>query len=115
MEFSVVIPTYNRLDVLPEVLEALEQQEDAPDFEIVVVDDGSTDGTTEWLRERPFRVPAAVLSQPNRGPAAARNLGSPRRAASGWPSSGTIPSLPQDGSPPTGGPVRRGRRCPRWR
>ncbi len=75
MEFSVVIPTYNRLDVLPEVLEALEQQEDAPDFEIVVVDDGSTDGTTEWLRERPFRVPAAVLSQPNRGPAAARNLG----------------------------------------
>ena len=39
MEFSVVIPTYNRMDTLPEVLSALEAQSDAPPFEVVVVDD----------------------------------------------------------------------------
>jgi glycosyltransferase involved in cell wall biosynthesis len=74
-EISVVIPTYNRMDVLPEVLAALERQEGAPSFEVVVVDDGSTDGTGEWLAGRRFSVPAEVLRQPNAGPAAARNRG----------------------------------------
>lgn len=74
-EVSVVIPTHNRLDVLPEVLAALKAQEGAPPFEVVVVDDGSSDGTGEWLAGRRFRVPARVLSQGNRGPAAARNAG----------------------------------------
>lgn len=74
-DFSVVIPTYNRMDVLPEVLVGLDGQREAPDFELVVVDDGSTDGTREWLREQSFRVPVQVLTQPNRGPAAARNRG----------------------------------------
>jgi len=73
--FSVVIPTYDRLDVLGEVLQAIEQQQQAPPFEIVVVDDGSRDGTGAWLAERPWGVPARVLSQPNGGPAAARNRG----------------------------------------
>lgn len=75
IDFSVVIPTYNRLDVLPEVLAALERQEGAPAFEVVVVDDGSEDGTAGWLRERRFDVPVRVIVQPNRGPAAARNRG----------------------------------------
>ncbi len=83
-EFSVVIPTYNRMDVLPEVLAALERQDQAPSFEVVVVDDGSTDGTGQWLEQRflsasPARrsstVPVKVLGQPNSGPAAARNRG----------------------------------------
>ncbi|MEM7354386.1 MAG: glycosyltransferase family 2 protein [Acidobacteriota bacterium] len=74
-KISVVIPTYNRMDVLPEVLAALEGQESAPSFEIVVVDDGSNDGTTEWLEQRTFEVPVEVFSQPNLGPAAARNRG----------------------------------------
>ena len=83
-DFSVIIPTYNRLDVLPEVLTALEHQVEAPSFEVVVVDDGSTDGTGEWL-ERRFpsarsgrrgsRVPVKVLRQANAGPAVARNRG----------------------------------------
>jgi glycosyltransferase involved in cell wall biosynthesis len=63
------------MDVLPEVLAALEAQEGAPAFEIVVVDDGSRDGTGAWLSARRFRVPARVLTQDNRGPAAARNAG----------------------------------------
>jgi glycosyltransferase involved in cell wall biosynthesis len=76
-EISVVIPTHNRLEVLVEVLQALENQEGAPPFEVVVVDDGSSDGTGEWLRSRAasFRLDLRVMSQENRGPAAARNTG----------------------------------------
>ena len=73
--FSVIIPSHNRIDVLPEVLEALEDQEGAPDFEVIVVDDGSIDGTADWLARRKFNVAARVLTQENRGPAAARNAG----------------------------------------
>jgi GT2 family glycosyltransferase len=74
-EVSVVIPTHNRLEVLAEVLQALEFQHEAPSFEVVVVDDGSTDGTSDWLRARSFNLPLRVLTQENRGPAAARNTG----------------------------------------
>ncbi len=75
LAFSVVVPTYDRMDVLPEVLDALEDQRGAPPFEIVVVDDGSTDDTRELLAARRFSVPARVICQENRGPAAARNAG----------------------------------------
>ncbi len=75
VEFSVIIPTYNRLDVLPEVLEAVENQVDGPSFEVIVVDDGSTDGTDSWLRSREFAVPAHCVRQENSGPAVARNQG----------------------------------------
>jgi len=74
-EVSVVIPTHNRLPVLTEVLSALVRQEGAPPFEAVVVDDGSTDGTSEWLRSRTFDLALRVFTQENRGPAAARNTG----------------------------------------
>lgn len=78
VELSVVVPTYNRIEILPEVLRAVEAQAEdpeAPSFEIVVVDDGSIDGTGEWLAARRFTVPAACLRQDNRGPATARNAG----------------------------------------
>lgn len=74
-EFSVVIPCHNRRQILAEVIEALEQQEGAPSFEVVLVDDGSTDGTLESLEAREFGFPAQVVSQRNQGPAAARNRG----------------------------------------
>lgn len=72
MYFSVVIPTYNRLAMLLRVIDALEHQSGAPDFEIIVVDDGSTDDTERVLHSRDGIV---FHSQPNSGPGCARNLG----------------------------------------
>lgn len=71
---SVVIPTYNRLDSLTRVLEALERQVTA-DTEVVVVDDGSTDGTWRALQRWRGRLPLVTLRQGNSGPARARNRG----------------------------------------
>jgi glycosyltransferase involved in cell wall biosynthesis len=72
---SVVIPTFERMDVLPEVLAALAAQRGAPDFELVVVDDGSGDATGEFLASYRGPLALSVLRQANRGPAAARNAG----------------------------------------
>jgi glycosyltransferase involved in cell wall biosynthesis len=81
-ELSVVIPTYNRRDRLGRVLDALERQSTpAENFEVVVVDDGSTDGTSEWLSTRVTAFALKRLRLQNGGPARARNEGI--RAASG--------------------------------
>ena len=50
--FSVVIPTHNRISMLQRVLDALEQQRDAPEFETIVINDGSTDDTEKILSQR---------------------------------------------------------------
>ena len=81
MFFSVVIPTYNRKLILEKCLRALEQQSlptsSAIDgYEIVLVDDGSTDGTVDWIRQNATDFPHVKLfCQDHKGPAAARNLG----------------------------------------
>jgi glycosyltransferase involved in cell wall biosynthesis len=68
---SVVVPTYNRAPVLARCLDALAAQDPAPD-EVVVVDDGSTDGTRAVLAERGW---VRAVHQPNGGRAAAKNAG----------------------------------------
>lgn len=81
MFFSVVIPTYNRKPILEKCLKALEQQRLADPsqiegYEIVVVDDGSTDGTIDWLQSHTAEFPhVRLFCQAHQGPAAARNLG----------------------------------------
>ena len=70
--FSVVIPTYNRLDLLKQALASVWAQT-FTDYEVIVVDDGSADGTREWLTRQTRRI--RTVSQPNRGPGAARNAG----------------------------------------
>lgn len=81
---SVVIPTYNRRPRLARVLSALAAQTFPPErIEVVVVDDGSTDDTVEWLESASFPFSLRVESQANSGPAAARNRGV-QAASSDW-------------------------------
>ena len=79
MLVSVVIPTYNRLPILKKCLEALENQifvDLIYDYEIVIVDDDSTDGTTDWLETNIEAFPhLRIFKQTHGGPAQARNLG----------------------------------------
>jgi glycosyltransferase involved in cell wall biosynthesis len=73
---SVIIPTYNRLDRLKRVLAGLEIQSYAiNDFEVVVVSDGSSDGTDAYLRSLVTPLHLHVVTQPNQGVAVARNNG----------------------------------------
>ncbi|QDU84203.1 Chondroitin synthase [Planctomycetes bacterium Pla163] len=73
---SVSICTYDRREVLVECLEAFCRQELRPGtFEIVLVDDGSSDGTDELLRGLEFPVPVTHLRRENGGLSAARNTG----------------------------------------
>lgn len=75
-EVSIIIPTHNGGWVLHRAMEALQAQDADPDrFEMVVVDDGSTDGSADGLDDGRGPVPVRVLRQPNRGRASARNLG----------------------------------------
>jgi glycosyltransferase involved in cell wall biosynthesis len=69
---SVVIATCNRAEFLPATLDSVLEQE-FRDFELIVVDDGSTDDTEAVLRRYGDRI--RVISQPNQGPSAARNTG----------------------------------------
>jgi GT2 family glycosyltransferase len=71
---GVVIPTYNRVDTLLTCLEHLEKQT-WKDFEVVVVDDGSTDSTPQAMNEYQARAPFPFryLRQSNSGPGRARN------------------------------------------
>ena len=72
---SVVVPTFNRLSRLKQVLEALSQQTlDNNLFEVVVVSDGSTDGTDEYL-SGPTPLAVVHARQDNAGPGATRNHG----------------------------------------
>ncbi|HWC60533.1 MAG TPA: glycosyltransferase family A protein [Verrucomicrobiae bacterium] len=75
IRFSIIIPTYNRAALLREALESVFKQKFS-DFEVIVVDDGSTDGTEETLRA--FAGKIRCFGQRNRGPGAARNLGAAR-------------------------------------
>ncbi|MGD1900330.1 MAG: glycosyltransferase family 2 protein [Phormidesmis sp.] len=99
MFFSIVIPTYNRKPILEKCLRAMEHQvvrsnssseDSAGDatkshaaegyeiegYEIVLVDDGSTDGTVEWIQSHANEFPHVVLYEQNHeGAAIARNFG----------------------------------------
>lgn len=76
---SVIIPTFNRLELLKETVESVRNQT-FRDFEIIVVNDGSSDGTSEWLRaQRDINS----LEQANCGIAASRNKGA-SRARGAW-------------------------------
>lgn len=70
--FSVIIPVYNREDLIHEALDSVFAQT-FQDFEVIVVDDGSTDGTVDALQAYP--EPVRIIEQENAGPGMARNTG----------------------------------------
>jgi hypothetical protein len=76
------VPTYNRLTLLQEAVRSVAVQ-CAGDCEIIVVDDGSTDGTAAWLEAETAEGRLRAVHQANRGPSAARNAGA-RTARTSW-------------------------------
>ncbi|MDB5352381.1 MAG: glycosyl transferase family 2 [Planctomycetota bacterium] len=74
IEISVVIPAFNRAHLIGEAIESVLSQETDSSFEIVVSDDGSTDGTADVARSYGDRV-RVLPSRENHGGAAARNIG----------------------------------------
>lgn len=81
-QISVVIPTHNRLDMLrTSIMSALAQRD--VDLELIVVDDGSRDGTAKWLAESTDPRMQVVRQDRPGGVSAARNLGL-SRATSDW-------------------------------
>ena len=72
MDISVIIPTYNRKNTLPRAVESVLNQAYKP-VEIIIVDDGSTDGTKEWFSEMHPLV--HYIYQVNSGVSLARNTG----------------------------------------
>ncbi len=74
LDVSVCIPSYNRRELLLATLRSLDRQTVSPDrFEVVVADDGSSDGTVEALAGYSPRYRLRWFTQPNAGPAAASN------------------------------------------
>ncbi len=69
---SIIIPTYNSARYLPEAIDSILQQS-YPHYEIIVVDDGSTDNTPAVLGS--YQHPIRYVYQENQGVAAARNTG----------------------------------------
>jgi glycosyltransferase involved in cell wall biosynthesis len=70
---SIVVSAYNTLKTLPETVESLLAQ-DYDDFDVIVVDDGSSDGTSDWVQSHPDPR-LRLVRQINRGLAGARNGG----------------------------------------
>lgn len=72
---SFVVPVHNGRRWLPEVIAAIEAQKDGRPFEIIAVEDGSTDGSARWLREQAATGRLILVDGPRRGAAAALNAG----------------------------------------
>lgn len=71
-DISIIIPTHNRKELLAQAVQSCIAQKGVS-MEIIIVDDGSTDGTEEFCAQ--LRHPVIFCKQKNKGPAAARNLG----------------------------------------
>jgi glycosyltransferase involved in cell wall biosynthesis len=73
--FSIVIPVFNDWHPLEQCLQSLTQQTNPPDFEVILVDDGSTDPAPESIRSWAHGHSLTVIQQAHTGIPAARNHG----------------------------------------
>jgi glycosyltransferase involved in cell wall biosynthesis/peptidoglycan/xylan/chitin deacetylase (PgdA/CDA1 family) len=73
--FSIIIPTYQRKGLVVSLVRSLARQAFDENFEVIVVVDGSTDGTAGAVRNLPVPYPLTVIEQKNMGAAQARNTG----------------------------------------
>ena len=74
MKYSVIIPVYNRPDEVDELLESLTQQS-LMDFEVVVVEDGSSVPCEDVVEKYADRLDVHYYMKPNSGPGQSRNYG----------------------------------------
>ena len=72
MKISVVIPTFNRISLVARAIDSVLKQSLNP-YEIIVVDDGSDDGTSEMIQNKYKSI--KLIQQQNNGVSAARNNG----------------------------------------
>jgi glycosyltransferase involved in cell wall biosynthesis len=77
-ELSVVVTTHNRRQLLRTCLQSLARQTAAGEFEVVVVVDGSSDGTEQMLASLETPFPLTIVTQAQAGQSAARNAGAAR-------------------------------------
>ncbi len=73
--FSIVIAAYNDWKPLDQCLQSLDRQTSAPAFEVIIVDDGSTESAPEFTRTSAHGYPITVIRQSHQGIPSARNQG----------------------------------------
>jgi glycosyltransferase involved in cell wall biosynthesis len=71
---SVILPTYNRMEYLPETVESILNQT-LSDFELIIIDDGSSDNTAAWVKSQTDQRIKYIGYSKNQGVSYARNLG----------------------------------------
>ncbi len=76
IKYSIIVATFNRLDELQELLVSAENLDFSEDqFEVLIADDGSTDSTQEYFKNRQSSIQIRYIRQHNQGPGEARNFG----------------------------------------
>ena len=77
MNYSIIIPSFNRIQEIKELMASVEDMQIPEEItmEVVIVDDGSTDSTMEFLSNMETNINLTLLTQANSGPGKARNLG----------------------------------------
>ncbi|WP_298514716.1 glycosyltransferase [uncultured Kordia sp.] len=78
IKFSIVVPVYNRPDEVAELLESISKQTYLEDFEVVIVEDGSTVSSEEIVNTYKDSLDISYYFKPNSGPGDSRNYGMKR-------------------------------------